>query len=91
MTDIELSDTAYECEVEWDEDGLHLIVHADETYNFKVLDPEQLHDRAKSEIGPWLYEMYQAKAEYDRNTRAGLTLGRDASGATIWEYPDGEE
>ena len=45
-------------EIDWNEDGCDLVLvsDADEWHRFHITDPEQLYDRVKGAIGPWLRE-----------------------------------
>lgn len=60
---------AYDVKVEWDEDGCYVIVDGPSLdpeyqageYRFRVDDPEQLYDRVKAAIGPWLRERDEAR------------------------------
>lgn len=52
--------------IDCDEDGFHLILSGEEAeYNFRLSGVEEELLRAvKREIGPWVQEMEQARAEY---------------------------
>lgn len=54
--------------IETDEDGFYLVVETRlRKFSFHLLDPEDLYDKVKAEIGPWLYERDMAKATYPGN------------------------
>jgi hypothetical protein len=63
---------ASDVKIEWDEDGLHLIIDGDSPdpeyqaaiVDYLVEDPEQLYDRVKAAILPWLMERDEALREY---------------------------
>ena len=50
---------AEEIKIESEENGFHLVVDGE---RWLIADPEALYDHVKASIGPWLYEMYAAKA-----------------------------
>jgi hypothetical protein len=61
-----------EVTADWDEDGLHLHVVADDgDHDFRVANPEGLLDAVSDAVVPWLIERDEAKAAYDANVRAG--------------------
>ena len=71
--------TVYEIKIECEENGFHIIIDGDSvdpeyqagTYSWRIEDPEQLYDRVKAAIGPWLYERDQAFAEFRQAARYG--------------------
>ena len=61
---------------EHEEDGVWMLLTLDEGYVLRVRVQdcaEQLYDRTKAAIGPWLRERDEAKAEYDRAQRSADT------------------
>lgn len=70
---------AYDIKIEWDEDGCHLIIDGDSPdpeytasiVDYRVEDPEQLYDRVKAAILPWLMERDEAFAEFRQYAERG--------------------
>lgn len=57
--------------IEWDEGGCDLVIDTDEELHiFQVTDPEQLYDRVKGAIGPWLRERDEAQRAYHAHVGA---------------------
>ena len=58
--------------IEWDEGGCFITIDGDSIdpeyqagcYRWRIEDPEQLYDRVKAAIGPWLREREEAFAEF---------------------------
>lgn len=63
---------AYDIKIECEEDGFHIVIDGDSIdpeyqsgmYGWRIEDPEQLYDRVKAVIGPWLQERDAARSEY---------------------------
>lgn len=66
---------AEDIQVEWDEGGCYLMVDGE---RWRVADPEQLYDRVKSAILPWLMERDEALREYRARLALSLDAARDA-------------
>lgn len=80
--------------IDTDEDGFWLVVDGNEDdsepreaveYRFKIEDAEQLYDRVKAAIGPWLYEREQAFKEFRARVDAGAFRCTDPEGEWIAE------
>lgn len=52
---------AEDVQVEWDEGGCYLLVDGE---RWRVADPEQLYDRVKAAILPWLMERDEARGTF---------------------------
>lgn len=53
---------AEDIQIEWDEGGCYLHVDGE---TWRVADPEQLYDRVKAAILPWLMEKWDAEQRFN--------------------------
>lgn len=83
---------AEEIQVECDEGGCYLLVDGE---RWRVADPEQLYDRVKAAILPWLMERDEAFQEFRRAAAFGFEtpeqladFARDAYDRSDPKHPD---
>lgn len=69
---------AEDIQVEWDEGGCFLMVDGE---RWKIADPEQLYDRVKAAIGPWLREREDAERSFNRAYAA------EEEAREVWTMP----
>lgn len=80
---------AEEITIDWDEGGCYLHVDGE---TWRVADPEQLYDRVKAAIGPWLREREDAFAAFRAEASAGVfRCDPDESGGLRWRATDDPE
>jgi hypothetical protein len=62
---------AHEVRLDWDENGLHMIVEHDGTATrFLVLEVEELYETVNAKVGPWMAEKRHAETTFRRERRS---------------------
>lgn len=85
---------AHDIKVECEEDGFYLVLDTteeDSEMRFWISEPEQLYDRVKAAILPWLMERDEAGREYNERIRLArdvLADAREAYEASSPKHPD---
>ena len=75
---------AEDIQVEWDEGGCYLHVDGE---RWRVADPEQLYDRVKAAILPWLMEKWDAEQSFNA-AYAAEEFAREAYAISDPKHPD---